>query len=97
MDEATVRKRAEAHGQATVAGDLKTAGSDLDKGAYGAAGEVMKKMPADLAGAEVTDARAEGDEWVVSILYQGAVDSATVESRWAEREGTPKIVDLKVV
>ena len=97
MDEATVRQRAEAHGRATVAGDLKAAGSDLDKGAYGAAGEVMKKMPADLSGSEVTDVRAEGEEWVVSIVYKGAADSATVESRWAEREGTTKIVDLKVV
>lgn len=97
MDEVTVRQRAEAHGRATVAGDLKTAGGDLYKGAYGAAGEVMKKMPADLSGSEVTEVRADGDEWVVSILYKGASDAATVESRWAEREGAPRIVDLKVV
>ena len=97
MDEAMVRQRAEAHGQATVAGDLKAAGSDLDKSAYGAAGEVMKKMPADLASSEVTDVRAEGDDCVVSIRYSGATDSATVESRWSERDGVPKIVDLEVV
>ena len=97
MDESAVRKQAEEHGRATVAGDLKTAGGDLDKGAYGAAGEVMKKMPADLSGSEVTDVRADGDQWVVSIRYTGATDSATVESRWADQDGTPKIVDLKVV
>lgn len=97
MDEMTIRQRAEDHGRATVAGDLKAAGSDLDKGAYGAAGEVMKKMPADLSGAEVTEVRAEEDEWVVSILYKGATDSARVESRWAERDGATKIIDLKVV
>lgn len=97
MDESAVRQQAEAHGRATVAGDLKTAGGDLDKGAYGAAGEVMKKMPSDLTASEVTEVRSEGEEWIVSILYSGAADSATVESRWADREGTPKIVDLKVV
>lgn len=97
MEEATVRQQAEAHGRATVAGDLKSAGGDLDKGAYAAAGEVMKKMPAELSRSEVTEVREEGDEWVVSILYSGASDSATVQSRWAERDGTPKIVDLKVV
>lgn len=97
MDEGTVKQCAEAHGQATVAGDLKKAGSDLDKGAYGAAGEVMKKMPADLTASEVTETRAEGDECVVSIRYSGATGSATVESRWADRDGVPKIVDLKVV
>lgn len=97
MDESAVRQQAEAHGRATVAGDLKTAGGDLDKGAYGAAGEVMKKMPADLTGSEVTDVRADGDTWVVSIRYTGAADSATVQSRWADQDGSPKIVDLKVV
>ena len=97
MDESAVRQQAEAHGRATVAGDLKTAGGDLDKGAYAAAGEVMKQMPSDLTGSEVTGVRADGEEWVVSIRYSGSSDSATVESRWADRDGTPKIVDLKVV
>jgi len=97
MDEASVRQHAEAHGQATVAGDLKKAGGDLDKSAYGAAGEVMKQMPADLTGSEVTSVSAQDEECVVSIRYTGAADSATVESRWAERDGVPKIVDLKVV
>ncbi len=97
MDGTLVRQRAEAHSQATVAGDLKRAGSDLDKSAYGPAGVVMKQMPQDLSGCEVSEARSEGEEWVVSIRYTGATDSATVESRWAERDGVPKIVDLKVV
>lgn len=97
MDEAIVRRHAEAHGRATVAGDLKKAGGDLDKSAYVSAGEVMKQMPADLTGSEVTEVRSEGDEWVIGIRYSGAADAATVESRWADRDGTPKIVDLKVV
>lgn len=97
MEEATVRRQAESHGRATVAGDLKKAGSDLDKSAYGAAGEVMKKMPARLSECEITGVRAEGDEWVATILYRGEEGSATVESRWADQEGVPRIVDLKVV
>ena len=97
VDESAVRQQAEAHGRATVAGDLKMAGADLDKGAYAAAGEVMKKLPADLTGSEVTDVRAEGDQWVVSINYTGASDSAVVESRWADSDGSPKIMDLRVV
>lgn len=97
MEEATVRQHAESHGRATVEGDLKKAGSDLDKSAYGAAGDVMKKMPTQLSGSEITAIRAEGDEWVVTILYRGDEGSATVDSRWADRDGVPKIVDLKVV
>lgn len=97
MDEATVRELAEAHGNATVTGDLKKAGSVLDKAAYGAAGEVMKQMPAGLTGCEIVDTRSEADALVVTILYRGTAGSASVESRWSERDGSPKIVDLKAL
>ena len=97
MDESVIRSRAEAHGKATVAGDLKAAGADLDRSAYAAAGEVMKKMPEGLSASEVTDVRSEGDGATVTIRYTGTSGSADVESVWAEREGEPKIVDLKVL
>lgn len=97
MDENTIRERAQAHGQATVAGDLKTAGRDLDKSAYEAAGEVMKKLPEDLTGCEVTSIQDTGDRASVTIRYTGSGKSTEVESTWAEREGEAKIVDLKVL
>ena len=97
MDEAAVRSSAQQHADATVAGDLKVAGSTLDKSAYGAAGEVMKKMPQSLTGCEIVSTVADGDDYVVTIRYEGDGSSATVESRWAEREGQPKIVDLKAL
>lgn len=97
MDEATIRQRAQDHGEATVAGDLKRAGSDLDKSAYAAAGDVMKQMPEDLSSCEVQTVREEGNDWVAAIRYSGGSASTIVESRWADRDGTPKIVDLKVV
>lgn len=97
MDEAAVRSSAQQHADATVAGDLKVAGSTLDKSAYGAAGEVMKKMPQSLTGCEIVSTVADGDDYVVTIRYESDGSSATVESRWAEREGQPKIVDLKAL
>ena len=97
MDENLIRTRAEAHGKATVAGDLKAAGSDQDRGAYGAAGEDMKKMPEGLSASEVTEVRSEGEGAIVTIRYTGTSGSVDVDSVWAEREGEPKIVDLKVL
>ena len=97
MDESTIRSRAEAHGKATVAGDLKAAGADLDKSAYAAAGDVMKQMPEGLSSSEVASVSSEGDQTVVTIRYTGSSGSADVESTWAERDGEPKIVDLKVL
>lgn len=97
MDEQTVRRSAEAHAQATVDGDLKSAGSVLDKSAYGPAGEVMKKMPGDLSGCEITSAGEQGDGWSVTIRYTGTEGSVDVESTWAERDGEAKIVGLRVL
>jgi hypothetical protein len=97
MDESTVRDRAEAHGKATVAGDLRVAGSDLTKEAMAQAGDVMKSMPDPLESSEVTSVQADGAEFVAQIRYAGGSSETMVESRWADRDGTPKIVSLKVL
>lgn len=97
MDEAKLREDADAHGQATVQGDLKTAGGYLDKEAYGAAGQVMESMPKPLEACEVGSVELQGEEALVQIRYSGAGDEVVVESRWADRGGTPKIVGLRVL
>jgi hypothetical protein len=97
MDESTVREHAEIHAKATVSGDLRTAGSALTKEAMAQAPGVMKGMPATLDSCEVTSVHADGAEVVAQIRYSGGNEESTVESRWAERDGVPKIIDLKVV
>jgi hypothetical protein len=97
MDESTVRQQAEIHAKATVSGDLRTAGSDLTKEAIAQAPDVMKAMPATLESCEVTSVETEGNEIVAQIRYSGGGEEAIVASRWAERDGAPKIVDLKVL
>ena len=97
MDEAKLREDADAHGQATVQGDLKTAGGYLDKEAYGAAGQVMEKMPQPLESCEVGSVEVQGEEALVQIRYAGGGDEVVIESRWADRGGTPKIVGLRVL
>jgi hypothetical protein len=97
MDESTVRQQAEIHGKATVSGDLRTAGSDLTKEAMAQAPGVMKAMPAVLESCEVTSVTTDGDEVVAQIRYAGGGEESIVESRWAERDGAPKIVSLRVV
>jgi hypothetical protein len=97
MDESTIRDRAEAHGKATVAGDLRTAGSDLTKAAMAQAGDVMKAMPDPLEASEVTSVTADGDAFVAQIRYSGGGSETLVESRWSDEGGTPKIAALKVL
>ena len=97
MDEAKVREHAEAHGQAMVAGDLKKAGEDLTKEGMAAAGAVMPKLPRPVTGAEVVSIEPSDAEHVVLIRYRGENSEATVRSQWADRDGRPMIVDMKVV
>ncbi len=97
MDEGTVREHAEAHGAALVAGDLRTAGSDLTPEMQALAPKVMAQFPKKVTAAEVVSVEVTGDESVVQARYSGDDAEVTVESRWAERDGRPKIVDMKVV
>ena len=96
MDETAVRDKAQAHGDATVAGDLRTAGADLTKEAMAQAGGVMAKMPKPLTAAEIRDVTSDGDAFLARIAYLGEDSEAIVVSRWEERDGRPKIVDLAV-
>ena len=96
MDESTVKQHAEAHGNAVVAGDLRTAGSDLTPEAASQAPTVMGKLPRPTTGAEILKVESAGEDAVVHILYKGADSEATVISTWAERDGRPMITNLEI-
>jgi len=97
MDEAAVRTHAEQHGAALVAGDLRRAGGDLSPEAQAQASDVMSNFPKRVETAEVVSLDVQGEEAVVRALYKGEGREVAVESRWGERDGRPKIVDMKVV
>jgi uncharacterized protein YodC (DUF2158 family) len=97
VDEASVREHAQAHGDAVVAGDLRRAGSDLDGEALAQAGGVMKQLPETITAAELVSVELAGDTAIVRTRYSGDESEGTVECRWEDREGRPKIVDMKVV
>lgn len=97
MDEESVRTHAEQHGDALVAGDLRRAGSDLTAEAQAQAPSVMSNFPKKVETAEVVSLDVSDDEATVRALYKGEGKEITVESRWGERDGRPKILDMKVV
>ena len=57
----------------------------------------MAEMPTGLSAAEIESVEASGEEWLATIRYVGSGGHLRVESRWAERDGRPKIVDLKAL
>ncbi|HEX2240457.1 MAG TPA: hypothetical protein VHJ82_04880 [Actinomycetota bacterium] len=94
MEETAVKEHASAHANAVVAGDLRQAASDLAEGMQETAGQVMRQLPRPVTGAEIEDVTSSDDETTVLIRYSGEDASVLVESRWAERDGRPKIVGL---
>lgn len=97
MDETAVRSEAERHANATVEGDLKTAGSSLTDDARGQAGGVMKAMPGRLTACEIADVSDDGGRYLVDIRYTGENGDVTVRSTWGEIEGRPMITNLEVL
>jgi uracil-DNA glycosylase len=97
MDEQSVREAAEMHARATVERDYGTAGSYLGEGMMSRAGEVMKEMPRQLTGSEVTSVEASGEGYTCRIRYTGEDGATDVDSQWADVDGSPRIVGLEVV
>lgn len=97
MDEAAVRTAAQEHAEATVAKDFKTAGSTLTPEAMAQAGDVMKEMPGELTGCEITAVESSGGQTVVTIAYRGSEGETTVRSTWGDVGGRPMITALRVV
>ena len=97
MDEQAVRTHAEAHGNAIIEGDLRRAGGDLTPEAQAQAPDVMSNFPKKVESAEVVSLNVDGEEAVVQARYAGEGKEVTVESRWGDRDGRPKILDMKVV
>ncbi|MGH2729660.1 MAG: hypothetical protein ACRDJI_03535 [Actinomycetota bacterium] len=103
MNEDDVRKHAEAHGEAMVAGDIRRAGDDLTDEAKAVVGPVMSALPRPVTAAEVQSVEGGGEEYVVRIRYSGAdregegEKEVVVQSRWAEHDGRPMIVRAEIV
>ena len=97
MDEAMVRKYAEAHGEAIVKGDQQHLMSDIAPEALAALGPVAAAMPNPVKTASVESVDAAGEEAVVRIRYSGDDKSTTVQSRWIQKGDRPIIVAAEVV
>ena len=97
MDEGSVREHAQQHANAVMAGDMNTAGRDLTQEGMAAAPQVMKGMPRPITSVEIVKVEDSGGQFVAHIAYRGDGSEHVVASHWEDRDGRPKIVDLRVV
>lgn len=96
MNESELRPYAEGHAKAVLANDMATLMADIDESAMAALGEVAPSLPSPVERAEVASIEVDGDEATVLIRYEGQGAVATVRSRWAERDGRPKVVHAQL-
>jgi hypothetical protein len=94
MDEAVIRRRADAVGAALVAGDVDAVVGFLSDELRRNLGEVVAllPLPATEVNVESVDRTASGYAVVYELI--GAADQTRVQTRWKDRDGEPTIVEV---
>lgn len=94
MEEPAVRAHAEALGAAIVAGDIDRAIQDFSNELRQHIGEVISLLPLPAREATVDSVERGGTGFIAVIRLVGETDEVTVQTRWKERDGVPKVVEV---
>jgi hypothetical protein len=97
MDEATVRRRAEAMCEALIEGDVERATADLSDELRRHMGEVVALLPLPISEAAVDSIERGGASFSVVLHLVGETDTVLVQTRWKDRDGAPRIVEASHV
>ena len=92
MDEDAVRRHADAHAAAAVRGDLAAMAADVGDEPKAELSQLAQLLPQPVQQADVLSVTPEGDQAVVRIHFAGPGRQATIETRWRDEDGRPKIV-----
>lgn len=94
FDEAAVRERAGALCEAVAAGDMDRAIGELSEELKRNLGEVLGLFPLPVIDAEIESIERGGSAaFVVVLRLLGETDEVQVQTRWKDRDGTPKVVE----
>ena len=94
MDEDRVRANAQAVGDALVAGNIEGAIAHLSDELRRNLGEVVALLPLPATEATVESVERGASSVVVVIRVVGETDEVQVQTRWKDRAGEPKIVEV---
>lgn len=94
MDETAVRDRATAFGDALVAGDIDRAIQDLSDELRRNLGEVVALFPLPALEATVESVDHSGSGYNVVLRLAGESSEDRIQTRWKDREGRPRIVEV---
>jgi hypothetical protein len=94
VDEDRVRASAQAVGNALVAGNVEGAIDHLSDELRRNLGEVVALLPLPATEASIESVERGGSSMVVVMRVIGETDEVQVQTRWKDRDGEPKIVEV---
>src|SRR3954451_1103504 len=94
MDEESVRSSAAAVGEALVAGDVGAAIEFLSDELKRNLGEVVALLPLPATEATITSLEQATSAFVVVFRIVGETSDVELQTRWKDRDGTPRIVEV---
>lgn len=94
MDEDRVRASAQAVGDALVAGNIDGAIEHLSDELRRNLGEVVAMLPLPATEATVESVERGGSSVVVVVRVISETDEVQLQTRWKDRDGEPKIVEV---
>jgi hypothetical protein len=94
MDEPLVRERAEAICEALVAGDVERALGELSDELRRNAGEVLSMLPLPATEATIESVELGGSGFNVVLRLVSETDEDLVRTRWKDRDGEAKVVEV---
>ena len=92
MDDAKARQTIQAHADAVVAGDFDTVVADFTEGLKPQVPQLAQVLPQPVERAEVLSVETGDEEALARIQYSGGGKDVTIQTRWREEDGTPRIV-----
>ena len=94
MDEDRVRASAQSVGDALVAGNIEGAIEHLSDELKRNLGEVVAMLPLPATEATVESIERGGSSVVVVVRVVSETDEVQLQTRWKDRDGEPKIVEV---
>jgi len=93
MDEPALRDRAQAFGDAIVAGDIDQAIAFLSEELHRNLGEVIALLPLPATEAGIESIEQGGAGYNVVLRLVGETETVLIQTRWKDRDGTPTIIE----
>lgn len=94
MNEDDVRTSAQAVCDAIVAGDVDAAIAHLSDELKRNLGEVVALLPLPATEATIASIERGASAFVVTVRVIGEANETELQTRWKDRDGTPRIVEV---